>query len=307
MGEQKITIEKDAEIFMEKKRAILCIGITFLLNALIMLPIYLMQTDDASTNPSTALMLSAFLFMWFPAIAAIITKNITKDTFKVKIRPHIRKNMKYYVQACFLPGVLTYAGAIVFFILFPHTFDLTWSYANYLMPTGALFAPFTLTISIVLTLGLLIAFLAPLVIINHFFAFGEEYGWRGYILPKLQTFMSDRKAIIISGILWGLGHTPLVYFGLIYGFEYPGFPYMGIFMITILATVVGVWLSYLTIQTKSIVAASLAHGAFNTIREIPLFVAVLGVSPFLGPRPSGIIGMIGFIILAVICLYKMKK
>ena len=178
---------------------------------------------------------------------------------------------------------------------------------NFLAPEGELFNPFTLTIPIVLALGVLITIFAPLVIINHLFAFGEEYGWRGYIFPKLQTFMSGRKAAIINGILWGLGHAPLVYFGLIYGFEYPGFPYMGIFIITILATVVGAWLSYLAIQTKSIVASSIAHGTFNTIREIPLFVAVLGVSPLLGPRPSGIIGMIGFIVLSVICFYKMKN
>ena len=101
---------------MEKKRVIMCIGITFLLNTLIILPIYLLQ-DDKSANPSIVLMLSAFIFMLFPAIATIITKKVTKDNFKVNIRPHIRKNIKYYVQACLLPGVLIYAGAIVFFFI----------------------------------------------------------------------------------------------------------------------------------------------------------------------------------------------
>jgi uncharacterized protein len=37
----------------------------------------------------------------------------------------------------------------------------------------------------------------------------EEPGWRGYLLPSLQTRFSARKASIIVGIVWGIWHWPV--------------------------------------------------------------------------------------------------
>ena len=81
--------------------------------------------------------------------------------------------------------------------------------------------------------------------------------------------------------------------GINYNFGYPGFPYTGILMMTVFAAILGIWLSYLTIRTKSVIAASIAHGTVNAIREGPAFVAVAGINTLLGPKPSGVIGMIG--------------
>jgi len=291
---------------MEKKRAILCVGIIFALNVICIIPIaFLWENIDIGVG-SMILMATAVVFMWFPVIAVVITRKITKDNFKVGIRPYFKKNIKYYLQACLFPGIFTCIGAVIYFVLFPETFDLTLAHAGSLMGVEVTL-PFTLTIPLVLLFAILIIVIAPLVIINHVFAFGEEFGWRGYILPKLQTFMSDRKAVIINGVLWGLGHAPLVCFGLHYNFDYIGFPYTGIIMMTIFATVLGIWLSYLTIKTKSVVAASIAHGAINSMRELPAFIAVSGINVLIGPKSSGIVGMIGFIILALVCFYHMKN
>jgi len=41
-------------------------------------------------------------------------------------------------------------------------------------------------------------------------AFGEEIGWRGYMLPHLRKVMSPRKAVIWHGIIWYVWHMPLV-------------------------------------------------------------------------------------------------
>ena len=38
---------------------------------------------------------------------------------------------------------------------------------------------------------------------------GEELGWRGFLLPRLQVRYSALVSSIIIGILWGLWHTPL--------------------------------------------------------------------------------------------------
>ena len=40
------------------------------------------------------------------------------------------------------------------------------------------------------------------------FGFGEEIGWRGFALPRLQKTMSVSKATLVLGVLWMLWHVP---------------------------------------------------------------------------------------------------
>jgi membrane protease YdiL (CAAX protease family) len=47
-----------------------------------------------------------------------------------------------------------------------------------------------------------IAVLAPL---------GEEYGWRGYALPRLQSAMTPLSASLVIGVVWTLWHLPTAF------------------------------------------------------------------------------------------------
>src|SRR5918994_4067826 len=57
----------------------------------------------------------------------------------------------------------------------------------------------------------------PLVSVAIFFAFsifpgsalGEEIGWRGYVLPRLQSRMSALSAALLLAPIWALWHLPL--------------------------------------------------------------------------------------------------
>src|SRR5829696_2630975 len=57
----------------------------------------------------------------------------------------------------------------------------------------------------------------PLVSVAIFFglsifpgsALGEEIGWRGYVLPRLQSRMSALSAALLIAPIWGLWHLPL--------------------------------------------------------------------------------------------------
>ena len=41
-------------------------------------------------------------------------------------------------------------------------------------------------------------------------AFGEEFGWRGYMLPRLAERYSPRKAVFLHGIIWWAWHWPVL-------------------------------------------------------------------------------------------------
>jgi membrane protease YdiL (CAAX protease family) len=40
---------------------------------------------------------------------------------------------------------------------------------------------------------------------------GEELGWRGFALPRLETLFSSRQATLVIALAWGLWHTPMFF------------------------------------------------------------------------------------------------
>ena len=64
---------------------------------------------------------------------------------------------------------------------------------------------------------------APL--INTLLALGEELGWRGLLLPELLP-LGQRRAILLSGVIWGFWHAPVI----LQGHNYPSQPVLGVFL-----------------------------------------------------------------------------
>lgn len=246
------------------------------------------------------------LFSVLPVLATILTRVITKDKSPWYLKPNFRKNWKTYLFAAFLPGIAIFLGGLLYFSLFPQDLDLT--ARNLVAQYGQYGAPETIqyTVQTVILIGLAFIVLSPLVLPVHLFALGEEIGWRGYLLPILLKLTSPLKAVLLHGLLWGLAHAPLIYFGFNYGSEYWGAPLTGILMLTLVCVVLGTWLAYVTIQANSILPAVLLHGASNVIGEMAAFVSFLSVSPLLGPNPTGLIGISGLLIGAAILLWKMS-
>jgi len=57
----------------------------------------------------------------------------------------------------------------------------------------------------------------PLAIANFGFVLliggplGEEFGWRGYLMPAISANLNWRAASLVIGVVWGLWHLPLFY------------------------------------------------------------------------------------------------
>ncbi|MBD5136525.1 MAG: CPBP family intramembrane metalloprotease [Lachnospiraceae bacterium] len=100
-------------------------------------------------------------------------------------------------------------------------------------------------------------------IIVFFPAFGEEWGWRGYLGPKLEEVMSKPAAILLGGVLWGLWHAPLTIAGHNFGVDYQLYPWLGIGAMCLLCICLNAFLTLLTERTKSIYPAAFAHMLIN--------------------------------------------
>ena len=89
-----------------------------------------------------------------------------------------------------------------------------------------------------------------------FIGLGEEPGWRGFALPRLQKDYSPLRASLILAPIWALWHLPLM------GNEFP-LPIIPAFLISLLAgTLIHTWLFN---RTKgSVFAQMLFHATVNT-------------------------------------------
>jgi uncharacterized protein len=114
-----------------------------------------------------------------------------------------------------------------------------------------------LPVSVILGTQLLILPVAAF--INLLPALGEELGWRGWLLPKLMP-LGEIPAILISGVIWGLWHSPLI----LLGYNYPDVPgWLGVTMMIGVCIIFGAVFGWLRLRSNSVWPAALAHAAFN--------------------------------------------
>ena len=292
------------------KRILIYVIVTFALTwAYCLLIVYpIARGESLQGIPATATQLLVAAAMFFPAIGVFLTRLITREGFgNAWLKPNLKKNLRFYLLAWFGPSVLTFAGCAIYFLLVPGSFDPNCGYMRLTMeaagtPYEAQAVPMNLLMAIQCVQAV---FLAP--ILNFVTCFGEEWGWRGYLLPKMKNLLPTGPMLLVTGIIWGLWHAPLTIIGHNYGMGYPGYPFAGIAMMCVFCTVLGVFLSYITLKTESCIPAILAHGAINGIAAIGMYFTYDGGNPFVGPTPTGIVGLIPFILVAIPMAISLKK
>ncbi|MFM7174656.1 MAG: CPBP family intramembrane glutamic endopeptidase [Caldilinea sp.] len=247
------------------------------------------------------LLLLAGVVMPAPTLAHLLTRWITHEGWQdLRLRPQLRKGRwRFWALAWLGTPLLILVGGATYYLLFPAQFDPTLAAARQLIEqaTGQ---PLPIPIeTLVLLQSLQAILIAPL--INGLFTFGEEFGWRAYLQPKLLP-LGWRKTMVAMGLLWGLWHAPVIALGHNYGLNYPGFPGSGILMMCWMTFVVGVWLGWLTLKGESVWPAVIGHGALNGFAAITTLCLTGTPNVLLGPTVAGAVGAAGFAFVAALLL-----
>jgi len=302
------TFEKKKENIMiskiDRKRIFIFVAIAYGISIALALVIFMnggiYNSFPTKLKPlANALM---YVIMFAPMVAHIATRLITREGWSnTFLRPNFRRGWPFYLAALFLPALATIVGAMIYYLLFPSRFDVTMTYARDtlgLVPTVGITDPWTFIITqIPITIALSI-FTVPLMV-------GEEFGWRAYLLPKLMP-LGGRKAVVLVCLIHGPWHWPLFLMGYNYGFDYWGAPVVGALLYLVIACYLGVLLAWVTLRSGSVWPAALAHGVINALGNWTLIFSNSVSNPLLGPQPVGIIGSLGYALLALLIFFSTR-
>lgn len=128
------------------------------------------------------------------------------------------------------------------------------------------------------------------------FMFGEEFGWRGFLLFETKGLGFWNSSLLI-GFIWGIWHLPLILLGL----NYPDHPYIGILMMIAFTISLSPLFSYTRLKTKSLLGSCLLHGMFNGTAGIFAYFVNNGTD--IASSLPGFAGILSIIIVTIIVFY----
>lgn len=258
------------------------------------------QTLSAGWLPAMA---ALGVYMWVPTLGALATRLLTGQGLRGwQLKPRLRAAWKEHLTGWFAPFLFTLVGAGTYFLIFRGRFDRFAALKGMLrQAAGTTFLDAMTPPALAALLLFSAAAAVPLVSICRG-PLGEELGWRGYLYPVLCAWMPRRQAMLVSGVVWGVWHAPLLIMGWDYGTSYPGYPVCGIAVMTLCTVCLGAFQCWLVDRAGSIWPAVLAHGAVNTLFSLYLLGGNFCAEPFnplLGAHPLTLLG--GWPLLAAGC------
>jgi membrane protease YdiL (CAAX protease family) len=243
---------------------------------------------------TTAVVFGA-VYMAFPALAAVFVKKVLyHEPVIIPLQVSFRIN-KWFFIGWILPLFMALAAFVISLLMpgvsySPDMAGMIERYKDVLTPEQLAqmkasleqlpVHPFFLTIGQGLIAG---------ITINALFAFGEELGWRGFLLQELKPLGFARASILI-GFIWGLWHAPLI----LQGHNYPQHPAIGVFMMILWCILITTLINYITLRARSVIAAAIMHGSINGLAGIAIMMLSGG-----SDLTIGLTGLAGFTALAV--------
>ena len=252
--------------------------------------IFGLDVKNISDNPMRYTM-CASLYMLLPMMVAIVMQKINKE--KLSSTGLLRFKIKWsWLVAWMLPVVIVLLTIFVNTLLPGCEFNTDMSA---MIPADSvpeeqkemvskLMTPAFMIITTVIS-GLLAG-----ATINALFAFGEEYGWRNYLVSALK----EKKfvcASIFIGIVWGIWHFPLI----LLGHNYPQHSVAGVFMMVIFCVLASFVELYLVLKAKSVFPAAIFHGTINAVAGLNVLL-IKGGNDLI----NGAAGLSGFILISIV-------
>ena len=268
---------------------------------LVMLPMWRLDPVAAVSLPlGTQMMLQLLpsVMMFTPAVAMLVVVFVLKTPRRGKarflglwpLRP-AKRVVWFIVLGNFGPIVIVALalGVATMFGWFTPDFAELSGFAATLASAGT---PPELARTVMLTQLAMI----PLAgLINLLPAFGEEIGWRGWLLPALRP-LGTWPALLVSGVIWGIWHAPVTLLGHNFGL----LDWRGVALMTIGCVFWGILFGWLRLRSASVWPAVIAHGALNGVGAVCLVFTAAGA-----PLPMPLVnplGVSGWIVAAVVII-----
>ena len=254
---------------------------------LVCLPLWL---GDGLATPFVAVILP--LMMFTPAVAAVIVTFALRTPGRGErlrslgiwpLRP-AKRVVWLMVLGWLAPPVLVLLSVAVAVAI--GAIEPDWTFAAFAaqleasVPEGTPLPPVQLVVLLqVLTVPLAALF-------NSLLAFGEELGWRGWLVPALRP-LGTWPALVISGVIWGFWHAPLI----LLGYNFGRADVSGVLFMIVGCVGWGILFGWLRLRSGSLWPAVLAHGALNASAGFVLLVSAT-VPDLALASPLGVAGWI---------------
>lgn len=237
--------------------------------------------------------LCAAIYMFFPLVCALVIQIIKKE--KLGSTGLLKFKIKWsWLVAWLLPVVIVAATIIVNSLLdgcelkfhmpaIPGMENLS---PEDMAKISAMQNPKVIIITTLVS-GLIAG-----ITINALAAFGEEYGWRNYLVSLLKG-RNFWVACLFIGVVWGFWHFPII----LMGHNYFVHRTAGVFMMVAMCLVMTPIELYLVLKAKSVYPAAIFHGTVNALAGATMLF-ISGGSDLI----NGVAGLSGIITMAVVTL-----
>jgi len=259
---------------------------------LVCLPLWL---GRGLAQPAAGVLLPAMMFT--PAVAALVVTFVLRVPRRGRraevlglwpLRP-ARRVVWLIVAGWLAPPVIVALGILLSaafgFVRLDLGFSAFAAQLESALPPGTPLPPVGLVV------GAQIASIPIAALVNAVFAFGEELGWRGWLVPALRP-LGTGTALLASGAIWGLWHSPII----LLGYNFGRTDISGVLFMVGGCVAWGVLLGWLRLRSASVWPAVVAHGALNASAGLVLLVAA--AQPDLAL--AGPLGVATWVVLAVV-------
>lgn len=208
------------------------------------------------------------LLMWMPALAGIIMRISYKEGLLKGMSWNPIKHFKWILIAAFVPLVIDITSILLTLLVdagevkgdFLTIEDGQITLRGIAMVLGAGAQPWYMLVP-----NFLMSYFIGAIMYSIAFAFGEEYGWRGYLQKEWASSNDKIFPFIVIGAIWGWWHLP----GILLGHNYPDYPFLGgLILMPVLTLLFSIVFGFSFNKIKVIWIPVVFHGALNISSEV---------------------------------------